>query len=313
MTIRALVVAPSAPGRLTLRAVPTAEPAPNEAVVRVQATSLNPGECRRVAREADGYRPGWDFAGVVEQAARDGTGPKGGIRVVGNRSGGSWAELVAHRADWLAPIPEQVTTEQAACLPIAGLTPLRALEQGGFLLERDVLITGASGSVGAFAIQLARLAGARVVGLVRRPERAEAALGNGAHHVAVGEDADAAREHGPFDLILDGQGGAYLATAMHLLKKDGKVVFFGTSASHEVHLDPRDFYLRGGGTLYGLALSHELSRRGPADDLARLMRLLGEGRLKLRIDAEGSWTDAGALVQQQLDRAHVGKIVMRFD
>jgi NADPH2:quinone reductase len=311
MPIRALVVAPSAPGRLTLRDVDPPESAPHEALVRVQATSLNPGECRRVARETDGYRPGWDFAGVVEQPAEDGTGPKQGTRVVGNKSGGSWCELVAHRADWLAPIPEQVTTEQAACLPIAGLTPLRALEHGGFLLERNVLITGASGSVGAFAIQLARLAGARVTGLVRRPERAQAALENGAHHVAVGEDANATKEHGPFDLVLDGQGGAYLATALNLLAKDGKVVFFGTSAANEVHLDPRDFYLRGGGTLYGLALSHELSKRGPADDLARLMRLLGEGRLKLRIDAEGSWREAGALVQQQLDRAHVGKIVMR--
>jgi NADPH2:quinone reductase len=312
VTVRALVVSPSTPGRLALRDVPEPEPAPNEALVRVQATSLNPGECRRVAREQDGYRPGWDFAGVVERAAGNGEGPKEGTRVVGNRSGGSWTELVAHRADWLAPIPDQVTTEQAACLPIAGLTPLRALEQGGFLLERNVLITGASGSVGAFAIQLARLAGARVTGLVRRPERAQAARENGAHHVAVGEDANAAREHGPFDLVLDGQGGAYLATALNLLAKDGKVVFFGTSASHEVHLDPRDFYLRGGGTLYGLALSHELSKRGPAGDLARLMRLLGEGRLALRIDAEGSWHEAGALVQQQLDRAHVGKIVMRI-
>jgi NADPH2:quinone reductase len=311
--VRALVVAPSTSALLTLRDVDPPEPAPHEAVVRVQATSLNPGECRRVARETDGYRPGWDLAGTVEQAAKDGTGPKQGTRVVGNKSGGSWAELVAHRADWLAPIPDQVTTEQAACLPIAGLTPLRALEHGGFLLERNVLITGASGSVGAFATQLARLAGARVTGLVRRPERAAAARENGAHHVAVGEDANAAKEHGPFDLVLDGQGGAYLATALNLLARDGKVVFFGTSASHEVHLDPRDFYLRGGGTLYGLALSHELTKRGPSEDLARLMRLLAEGRLKLRIDAEGSWHDAGALVQQQLDRAHVGKIVMRLD
>src|SRR5687768_2749177 len=147
MTIRALVVSPSTPARLTLRDVPAPEPAAHEALVRVQATSLNPGECRRVARETDGYRPGWDFAGVVEQPAGDGSGPKPGTRVVGNRSGGSWCELVAHRADWLAPIPEGVTTEQAACLPIAGLTPLRALEHGGFLLERSVLVTGASGSV----------------------------------------------------------------------------------------------------------------------------------------------------------------------
>jgi NADPH2:quinone reductase len=312
VTMHALVVDPSAPGRLSLREVPAPEPAPSEALVRVGATSLNPGECRRVAREAEGYRPGWDFAGVVERAAGDGTGPKEGARVVGNRSGGAWAEVVAHRADWLAPIPEGVTVAQAACLPIAGLTPLRALEQGGFLLERNVLITGASGSVGAFAIQLARLAGARVVGLVRRSERAAAARESGADHVAVGEDATAAAAHGPFDLVLDGQGGAYLATALNLLARDGKVVFFGTSASHDVHLDPRDFYLRGGGTLYGLALSHELSKRGPADDLARLMRLLRDGRLKLRVDAEGGWHEAGALVQQQLERAHVGKIVMRI-
>src|SRR5688572_27134979 len=113
--MRAMMVDVAAPGRLVIRDVSAPQPAPNEALVRVQATSLNPGECRRVAREVDGYRPGWDFAGVVEQPAQDGSGPMEGTRVVGNRSGGSWSELVAHRADWLAPIPNDVTIEQAAC------------------------------------------------------------------------------------------------------------------------------------------------------------------------------------------------------
>ncbi|MDQ2715694.1 MAG: alcohol dehydrogenase, partial [Chloroflexota bacterium] len=87
-----------------------------------------------------GWRPGWDLAGTVIEQAANGTGPKVGGRVVGQVGAGAWAEQVAVPTDRLAEIPASVTFAQAATLAIAGLTALHALEKGGLLLNRRVLI-----------------------------------------------------------------------------------------------------------------------------------------------------------------------------
>ena len=154
--MRAVVVDPEADGRLSVAEVEEPEPAPSEALVRVAAVSLNRGEVRRAAATEAGFRPGWDLAGTVERAASDGSGPREGARVVGFLASGAWAELAAVPTNALAELPEGVSFE-AATLPVAGLTALYALDKDGNLLGRDVLITGASGGAGQFALQLARM------------------------------------------------------------------------------------------------------------------------------------------------------------
>src|SRR2546428_8628895 len=84
-SIRALVVDHTVPGHLALREVEAPSPAPSQALIRVAAVSLNPGETRGLANAQPGSRPGWDLAGIVEQASADGSGPPSG----------AWAELVA--------------------------------------------------------------------------------------------------------------------------------------------------------------------------------------------------------------------------
>ncbi|HEY4383870.1 MAG TPA: alcohol dehydrogenase, partial [Ktedonobacteraceae bacterium] len=200
-TIRAIVVNPGVQGRLTFHEVESPSPVPSEVLVRISAISLNLGEVRtavvRTSTEA-GWRPGWDLAGVVEQAAADGSGPSVGTRVFGVVNSGAWAELVAVPTTQLSEIPEGVTFAQAATLPIAGLTAFYGLEKAGFLLNRKVLVTGASGGVGHFACQLARQGGATVVALVRRVERAASVRAMGAQEVVVGEDVAPARSFGPY-------------------------------------------------------------------------------------------------------------------
>ncbi len=162
--MRALVADNSASGRVVLRDVPEPVPAPGEAVVQVRAFSINRGELRMLRTAADGFRPGWDFAGVVEVEVEG--GPPYGARVVGIRQGGAWAERVTVSPTWLAALPGDVSFAQAAALPAAGLAALRMLRLGPAILGRRVLVTGASGGVGRFAIQLAHLGGADVTALV---------------------------------------------------------------------------------------------------------------------------------------------------
>src|SRR4051812_10719645 len=152
--VKAVVVDPSKSERLAIRSVPLMPAARDEVTVRVRAISLNRGEVNRAVRSAEpGWRPGWDFAGTVEEMAPDGGGPAVGTRVVGLLPSGAWAEVVRVPKDSVAGLPEGVSDAQAATLPVAGLTALHALRQGGLLLGRKVLIDGASGGVGHLACQ----------------------------------------------------------------------------------------------------------------------------------------------------------------
>jgi hypothetical protein len=150
----------------------------------------------------------------------------------------------------LASLPEAVTDAPAATLPVAGLTALHALRQGGLLLGRKVLVDGASGGVGHLAVA----SGARVYGQVRRPKfRATVAEWCG-ERVVLGADLDAAAPPGPFLLILDSVGGSALAAALTILAPGGICVHFGVSESPTSTIASRDFSGTGGVKLYGLML-----------------------------------------------------------
>src|SRR5207248_9990642 len=136
-SIRAIVVDPEVPGRLAIKEVEAPQAGPSEALVQVEAISLNRGEVLAAMQAEAGWRPGWDLAGTVIKQAANGTGPQVGSRGVGmSMPAGAWAEQVAVPTNVLARIPDSVTFAQAATLPIAGLTALRALEKGGLLLNR---------------------------------------------------------------------------------------------------------------------------------------------------------------------------------
>src|SRR5690349_21800749 len=112
---RAIVVDPAVPGRLAIRPVALRDPDRDEVAVRVTAISLNRGETRRALQQAEpGWRPGWDFVGVVETTAADGSGPQAGTRVVGILPVGAWAERVNCRTHAVAALPDAVGDAAAA-------------------------------------------------------------------------------------------------------------------------------------------------------------------------------------------------------
>ena len=208
--MRAIVCSTDSPGRICFREVP--EPVPNrdEAIVEVHAVSLNRGEFRRLQWATDGWRPGYDVAGVVVAAAEDGTSPEAGTRVVGLLPEGAWAERVAIPTRRLSPLPANLDFTAASTVPVAGLTSLAALAHFGPLPGKRVLITGAAGGVGRFAIQLATLMGGRVTALVRNPERGRGLEALGAERIVT----DLATDTDEFDAVLESVGGEVLGLAI---------------------------------------------------------------------------------------------------
>jgi NADPH:quinone reductase-like Zn-dependent oxidoreductase len=223
---------------------------------------------------------------------------------------GAWAARVAAPSHAIAELPAAVTFSQASTLPVAGLTALYGLSKGGLLVGRRVLITGASGGVGDFAIQLARLAGAHVTANLRRPDAAEAVRRHGAHEVFVGEEIPA----GPkYDLILESVGGRTLGSALAALARGGTCVTFGVSAGAEVTFDPRQVFGIGRAVLYGLTLFNELDANPASAGLRRLADLVAAGQLVPTISVERPWGEIADVAEALQERRFSGKAVLMID
>jgi NADPH:quinone reductase-like Zn-dependent oxidoreductase len=305
--MRAVVATPNGPSRTELRdGIDIPDPAPDEALVHVRAFAVNRGELALVAMR-DGWIPGQDVAGVVARQAADGSGPPEGTRVVGLAEWHGWAEYVGVPTVRMAVLPDEVSDVQAAALPMAGTTAANILTLSPAappLLGARVLVTGASGGVGRFAVQLAEIAGATVTA-VARAERAGAVRALGAKEVvhATADAADAA-----FDLVLESEGGPSLTAAVAKVAQGGAIVVFGNSSREPSQVGFMDFAGRDARiqSYFSALHAHDAGRH-----LEMLVRLVGERRLDPGVGFEADWTDLNEGLQALADRAVVGKVVLR--
>lgn len=265
--IAAVSLAPDRP--LTATELPSRPLRAGEVRVRVRAVGVNPVDwkmrgtggplaiAQRLVGPAGPLVVGVDFAGEVIERAPDVSELPLGARVVGGTDfsrgqRGAYADEVIVRPDQCATLPDTVSFEDAACLPIPGVTAHRALFELGRIGARSgqrVLILGASGAVGIFAIQLARAVGAEVVG-VCSARNAPVVTRFGATPIdyGAGDPLAAARATGPFDLVINAVGSAQYPTAAcrALLAPNGTLVLIPVSPG-----DYPDLLLRRARTLLG--------------------------------------------------------------
>ncbi|GAA2951143.1 NAD(P)-dependent alcohol dehydrogenase [Microbacterium schleiferi] len=291
--------------------------------LRVAASSLNPFEWHHMRglpwlmRPTSGWRHprnpglGVDVAGIVTEVADDVADLRVGDPVFGVARN-SLAESATARAEYLVRIPDGVELEAAAAVPLAGLTALQALRNQGLITAGSgVLILGAAGGVGHYAVQIARALGAGRVVASCSGRNASWVQGLGADRVLdyTRGEVDAIDER--FDVILDIAGGARIAYLRSLLAPGGSLVLVG---------GPGDGWLLGPATRIFRGLITSRFRRErvvmvnatwSGEDLATLATMLGEGSLRSIIHREVGLTEVPAAIAE-LEGGHVpGKIVVR--
>ncbi|RZT27070.1 NADPH:quinone reductase-like Zn-dependent oxidoreductase [Kribbella sp. VKM Ac-2569] len=294
-------VVPVDTGTVGFAEVDEVRPSAGEMVIEVAAFSINRGETFQLEAPRAGWRPGKDIAGRVIEAGP--TGPPVGTRVVAHLPHSGWAEHVTAPATQVAVLPDSISFDQAAALPLAGLTALRLLRTAGSVIGRRILLTGAAGGVGHYFTELAAGAGASVTAVVSSPARGERLLELGAETLVY----DVSDARGPFDLVLESVGGESLPVALSKLVPGGDLIWFGEASRQPVTLDFFDFFT----APEAARIRHFHYIQGRDDeDLATLVRLVGSGRLHPELGRVEDWSRTDAVLDDLRHRRIRGNAVL---
>ncbi len=308
---------------------------PGEVVLRVRASSLNYHDVF-TRRGMPGIRlplpciMGLDVAGEIIEVGRDVIGWAIGDRVLvdpinrvegglmGETQHGGMAELCLAKAHQLFRLPDNVTFEQAAALPVAYGTALRMMYTVGEVKAGEtVLILGASGGVGVCCVQLAKLAGCHVIACAGSPEKADRLLALGADEIILYTEVDilkAVQERhgkpvrrrsmkgGGIDVAVNFTGGDTWMKSLRTLRLGGRLLTCGATAGYTVEEDLRFIW------------TFELQVRGSngwdPQDIVTLLDMVGAGRLSAVVDRTYALDQAAEALQRIEDRDVIGKIVV---
>ncbi|MDX3132297.1 NAD(P)-dependent alcohol dehydrogenase [Streptomyces europaeiscabiei] len=294
---------------------------PAEVLVRVRASSVDRGTWHMMAglpyaiRPVSGLRrpklpnPGRNIAGVVEAVGSEVTGFAPGDEVYGTAVA-AFAEYAATRPDRIAPKPTGLTFEEAATVPVSALTALQAVRDKGKIQEgQQVLITGAAGGVGTFAVQLAHAFGARVTAVASTP-KLDAVRALGADDVLDYTREDFLAGSRRYDAIIDIAGNRGLGDLRHALTPRGRLVITG-GETNGAWLGGTDRQLRAQmlspftGRHLGTFISSE-----HADGLRDLTVLIDSGTLSPVVDRVYPLAETAAAVRRLLAGRATGKVAL---
>jgi len=315
------------PDQLDLTDVDEPVPADDEVLVRVGATSINPYDWHfmrgqpyvaRLMAGGVGLRGpkirilGCDMAGQIEAVGQSVTEFSPGDQVYALLPQGGFAEYVSVQQSLLAPMPKNLSYEQAAAVPMAAITALLGLrDQGRLRPGQKVLITGASGGIGTFAVQIARALGAGVTAVCSTPN-AELVRSLGAGEVIDYTAQDFTRQGRRYDVLLDIAGSHRAQASVRALKTNGTFVAVGGPAGRWLQPAARMFA--------ALALAPLVSQRMVLTDtvrsgehkrhLATLTELIEDGKVTPVIDRNYPFADIPAAIRYQEQGHARGKVVI---
>jgi NADPH:quinone reductase-like Zn-dependent oxidoreductase len=308
------------PDVLRLEAVEKPVPTDDQLLIRVRAASVNPLEWHNLRgtpylmrletglRRPKSARLGVDFSGTVEAVGRNVTGFKPGDEVFGGKSG-ALAEYVCVTPRAVLAKPANLTFEQAAAVPIAAVTALQGLRDHGKLRAGEkVLVNGASGGVGTFAVQIAKVLGAEVTG-VCSTRNVDLVRSLGADRVVDYTRENFTEGTERYDLILDMVGNHDLLDLRHVLKPDGRYVMVGGPSGRWTR--PMDRALRA--MILSRFVSQEmgmcLANLNP-EDLATLRDLMAAGKVTPVIDREFRLSEVPEAIRYLETGRARGKVVI---
>ena len=330
--MKAIVLQRSLDSKVHLVELPKPVCQPNEVLIRIKAAALNHRDewCRKglYPNIQDGIVLGSDGAGIVEQI---GTGVDSQLlgqevmlnpalhwgeneraqgknfEIIGMPRNGTFAEYVVVPADRVFPKPYHLSWEEAAALPLAGLTAYRAVAVQGKLKAGDqVLVTGIGGGVAQFAAQFVLALGAKLFVSSSSREKRSAALALGASdafdYSVDNWSAAALESSGGMDLIVDGASGDTLSQLMNIAKPGGRLVFYGSTRGNPPQLEARK--------LFWNQLQLIGTTMGTDQDFSEMLALVDSLQLRPRIDAVFPLKDAGLALDRLKEGLQFGKIVL---
>ena len=290
------------------------EPSGSQVLVRVAASSVNGtdlllrrGQNRLVTLRRSRFVLGFDLAGEVVRCGPSVTAFAPGDRVMAlvGHGGGAQAEHVLVPQARAALAPRSVPAEQAAALPLAGLTALQALHAAAGVHARRsprVLVNGAAGGIGSYAVQLAKLAGASVTAVASR-SRAEYLRGLGADEVVDRHERDVTAGDERWDVFLDAPGMLALRTVRRALTPDGVLVSTRPVSADAVRM-------LAAAPLRRRARFRFVATRASSQDLARLAALVDAGRLRVPLDRAYPLADVAEAHRHAESGTVQGKVVV---
>lgn len=298
---------------LHLGVVPLPDRLPGQVLIDVRASSVNPIDYRIRSGEMKGLLPGgfprvpgYDVAGLIADCAADGPYTVGDrvIAFLDTMRGGASADFAAAAVDVTAAIPDSLSFNEAAAIPLAGTTALQSLRDHGDIAEgKRVLINGASGGVGMFAVQIAKAYGCHV-DAVASGDNEEFCRSLGADHFYNYETTDFSESTERWDLIFDAAGKSGFWDAKKVLNEGGRYV--------STEPDAKGMMM----TLVTWPLSKSgtvMLAKPNADDLRTLISMHEKGQLQITIDSVYPFSqlkEAHSHAENGLER---GKVVLTAD
>ena len=311
------------PEKLVVADIAVPEPKPGEVRVRVAAAGVNFPDALIVQKKYQvqpplPFTPGTEVAGTVDQVGEGVRHVKAGDRVIAFVGIGGFAEFACAPAALVAPIPPGVSDEVAAAFTLTYATSHHALfDRGALKSGETLLVLGAGGGVGLAAVELGKVAGARVIAAASSAEKLEAARAHGADVLIdyskqdLREAVKAATDGKGADVVYDPVGGPLTEAALRSLAWRGRLLVIGF-AQGEIPQIPANLLLIKGASAVGVFWG-DFAKREPKANAAMLAELFGwlaAGKLRPHVSKTFALHDVPAALRSLLDRAAIGKLVV---